>query len=101
MSVASYLHYNVCIAVFLFPVPSDYGYASEELKFTNGQGVGNAVCFTVVINNDANVLEYTERFQVLLTQNYTAIHIPLQQRMILITILEDPNDGMNLIEPHK
>ena len=90
------LHYNVCIAVFLFPAPSDYGYVSAELKFTNGQGVGNAVCFTVVINNDANVLEYTEQFQVLLTQNYAAIHIPLQQGTMLITILEDPNDGMNL-----
>ena len=54
------------------------------------------MCFVVIINNDANVLEYTEQFEVALLQNDTAIHFPPQQRSINVTIVEDPHDGMSL-----
>lgn len=87
------LPYFQVVHPFVFPAPSDYGSESAELKFAYGQKVGDAVCFTIVINNDANVLEYTEQFKVSLMQHYTAIHFPLQQGSILVTILEDPNDG--------
>ncbi|KAL5516904.1 hypothetical protein EMCRGX_G002348 [Ephydatia muelleri] len=76
--------------------PSDYGYVSVELKFTHGQRVGDTICFTIGINNDANVLEYAEQFEVSLTKNDKAIHFPSQQGSILVTILEDPNDGLTV-----
>lgn len=69
---------------------------STQLLFRYGQTVGNAVCFVVIINNDANVLEYTEQFEVALLQNDTAIRFPPQQRSINVTIVEDPYDGMSL-----
>ena len=70
---------------------------SVELKFTHGHRVGDTICFTIGINNDANVLEYAEQFEVSLTKNDKAIHFPSQQGSILVTILEDPDDGMNKI----
>eukprot|EP00731_Ephydatia_muelleri_P002076 Em0001g2076a len=74
----------------------DYGRVSTQLLFRYGQTVGNAVCFVVIINNDANVLEYTEQFEVALLQNDTAIHFPPQQRSINVTIVEDPHDGITI-----
>lgn len=62
--------------------------------FRYGQAVGDAVCFVVIINNDANFLEYTEQFEVELLQNDTAIRLPPQKRAINVTIVEDPDDGM-------
>ena len=67
---------------------------SVELKFTHSQ---NTICFSIGINNDANVLEYTEKFEVSLTEDDRAIHFPSQQRSIIVTILEDPDDGMNIM----
>eukprot|EP00731_Ephydatia_muelleri_P002099 Em0001g2099a len=72
--------------------PSDYGYEYVELKFSYGQRVGDKVCFFIGINNDVNVLEYTEQFEVSLTQCCKDIYFPPQQGSILVTILEEPAD---------
>ncbi|KAL5516874.1 hypothetical protein EMCRGX_G002306 [Ephydatia muelleri] len=76
--------------------PSDYGYEYVELKFSYGQRVGDKVCFFIGINNDVNVLEYTEQFEVSLTQCCKDIYFPPQQGSILVTILEEPADGITV-----
>ena len=79
------------------PAPADYGTVYIELRFTSGHGTGDSVCFQVVINNDGNVLEFTEQFEVSLSQQNNDVHFPSLQGSIIVTIIEDPSDGRNKI----
>ena len=67
---------------------------SEEIIFTSGQLTTDMQCITILILDDANVLEVTvETFKVMLTSLDSAVIFPLGQDSTTVIINEDTLDG--------
>ena len=74
---------------------SDYNEISNaSILFRYGDVLGAQRCATININNDA-ILEYSETFEVILSENSARLEIESGRETTEITILED-DDGKNL-----
>ena len=73
----------------LFPEDSDYvGLLNVPINFVSGDRSGRRRCTSVRINEDT-IVEYNERFNVILTENSDRLVVHNTRNSTLVTILED------------